>query len=105
MSSFIRGKQAGMQNDLSASILPEYFRPDDRSRYGINSQIRCVHLSSLLRPWSSAHTASLSPDAFADTSMTAPRVRSCMAFDPVQSLLAIGTNESKFGSGRVYVCQ
>ncbi|KAK7747785.1 Lethal(2) giant larvae sro7 [Diatrype stigma] len=67
MASFLRGKQTGMQNDLSANILPGSFAPDDRSRYGINSQI------------------------------------SCMAFEPVQSLLAVGTNESKFGSGRVYV--
>ncbi|RYP10368.1 hypothetical protein DL764_000702 [Monosporascus ibericus] len=67
MASFLRGKQAGMQNDLSANILPGSFAPDDRSRYGINSQI------------------------------------SCMAFEPVQSLLAVGTNESKFGSGRIYV--
>lgn len=68
MSTFIRGKQAGMSHDLSVNIRPDLFAPDDRSRYGINSQI------------------------------------SCMSYDPVQSLLAVGTNESKFGSGRVYVC-
>lgn len=28
---------------------------------------------------------------------------SCIAYDPVQSLLAIGTSESKFGPGKVYV--
>ncbi|KAI2635595.1 lethal giant larvae like, C-terminal-domain-containing protein [Hypomontagnella submonticulosa] len=67
MASFLRGRQAGMQNDLSANILPGSFIPDDRARYGINSQI------------------------------------SCIAYEPVQSLLAIGTNESKFGSGRIYV--
>ncbi|KAI5925647.1 lethal giant larvae like, C-terminal-domain-containing protein [Camillea tinctor] len=67
MASFLRGKQSGMQNDLSANILPGLFSPDDRARYGINSQI------------------------------------SCMAFEPVQSLLAVGTNESKYGSGKVYV--
>ena len=27
-----------------------------------------------------------------------------MTFEPVQSLLAVGTNESKFGSGKIYVC-
>jgi hypothetical protein len=42
MASFLRGKQAGMSNDLSASILPELFAPDDLVRYGINSQIRSV---------------------------------------------------------------
>ena len=26
-----------------------------------------------------------------------------MAYDPVQSLLAVGTNESKFGPGQVYI--
>lgn len=40
MASFVRGKQAGIQNDLSASIRPELFTPDDQARYGINSQIR-----------------------------------------------------------------
>jgi hypothetical protein len=39
MASFLRGKQAGIQNDLSAGILPELFAPDDQARYGINSQI------------------------------------------------------------------
>ncbi|KAK3485197.1 lethal giant larvae like, C-terminal-domain-containing protein [Neurospora hispaniola] len=28
---------------------------------------------------------------------------SCLAYDPVQSLLAVGTNESKFGPGKIYV--
>ena len=28
---------------------------------------------------------------------------SCLAYDPVQSLLAVGTNESKFGKGQIYV--
>lgn len=30
-------------------------------------------------------------------------MRSCLAYDAVQSLLAIGTSESKFGPGKVYV--
>ncbi|KAF7558311.1 hypothetical protein G7046_g5847 [Stylonectria norvegica] len=67
MAAFLRSKQSGVQNDLSASILPELFMPDDQARYGINSQI------------------------------------SCFAYDPVQSLLAIGTSESKFGPGKIYV--
>ncbi|KAF7544994.1 hypothetical protein G7Z17_g9525 [Cylindrodendrum hubeiense] len=67
MAAFLRSKQAGMQNDLSASIRPELFMPDDQARYGINSQI------------------------------------SCFAYDPVQSLLAIGTSESKFGPGKISV--
>ena len=40
MSTFLRGKLTGIQNDLSASIRPELFMPDDQARYGINSQIR-----------------------------------------------------------------
>lgn len=28
---------------------------------------------------------------------------SCLAYDPVQSLLAVGTSESRFGAGRIYV--
>ncbi|KAI1749005.1 lethal giant larvae like, C-terminal-domain-containing protein [Xylaria castorea] len=67
MTSFLRGKQAGMQNDLSANILPGLFAPDERSRYGINSQISCV------------------------------------AYEPVQSLIAVATNESRFGSGKICV--
>ncbi|KND92076.1 Lethal(2) giant larvae protein, partial [Tolypocladium ophioglossoides CBS 100239] len=67
MASFLRSKQAGIQNDLSASIRPELFTPDDQARYGINSQI------------------------------------SCLGYDPVQSLLAVGTSESKFGPGKIYV--
>ncbi|KAI1646925.1 lethal giant larvae like, C-terminal-domain-containing protein [Daldinia loculata] len=67
MAAFLRGRQAGMQNDLSANIIPGSFIPDDRARYGINSQI------------------------------------SCIAYEPIQSLLAIGTNESKYGSGKIYV--
>ncbi|KAI8956564.1 lethal giant larvae like, C-terminal-domain-containing protein [Daldinia sp. FL1419] len=67
MAAFLRGRQAGMQNDLSANIIPGSFIPDDRARYGINSQI------------------------------------SCIAYEPIQSLLAIGTSESKYGSGKIYV--
>ncbi|KAL3426353.1 SNARE-dependent exocytosis protein [Phlyctema vagabunda] len=67
MASFLRGKQSGMQNDLSAAILPGLFAPDDQARFGINSQI------------------------------------GSLAYDPIQSLLAIGTNESTFGSGQIYI--
>jgi hypothetical protein len=48
MASFIRGKQAGIQKDLSASIRPELFLPDDQARYGINSQIRFGSPSSTI---------------------------------------------------------
>jgi hypothetical protein len=42
MAGFLRGKQAGIQNDLSSGILPGLFAPDDQARYGINSQIGYV---------------------------------------------------------------
>jgi len=42
MAGFLRGKQAGIQNDLSAGILPGLFAPDDQARFGINSQIGYV---------------------------------------------------------------
>ncbi|KAL1899233.1 Lethal(2) giant larvae sro7 [Sporothrix stenoceras] len=67
MASFIRGKQAGMQNDLSAGILPGLFAPEEQTRYGVDSQISCV------------------------------------AYDPVQSLMAVGTTQSRFGRGTIYV--
>ncbi|KAH8167819.1 hypothetical protein CIB48_g473 [Xylaria polymorpha] len=54
MASFFRGKQAGMQNDLSANILPGLFAPDERSRYGINSQISLSLPSAQMSPDSAA---------------------------------------------------
>jgi hypothetical protein len=86
MAHLLRGKQAGIQNDLSAGLTPECFVLDDVrqtfyaspypeklltecqiNRYGINSQV------------------------------------SALAYDPVQSLLAVGTNETKFGEGQIYL--
>lgn len=67
MAHLLRGKQAGIQNDLSAGITADLFAIDDISRYGINSQV------------------------------------SCLAYDPVQSLLAVGTKSSQFGPGQIYV--
>lgn len=42
MASFLRGKQSGVQNDLSAAVVPGLFLPAEQSRFGINSQIRFV---------------------------------------------------------------
>lgn len=83
MAHLLRGKQAGIQDDLSAGITPGAFLIDDVScperlhglpsnllqinRYGINSQI------------------------------------SQIAYDPLQSLLVVGTNDTKFGRGQIYV--
>ncbi|KAK5699787.1 Lethal(2) giant larvae sro7 [Elasticomyces elasticus] len=67
MAHLLRGKQSGVQNDLSAGISPEYFKPDDLARFGVNSQVICL------------------------------------AYDPVQSLLAVGTKSSQYGPGQIYV--
>lgn len=67
MAHLLRGKQAGIQNDLSAGLTSEYFNIDDLARFGVNSQI------------------------------------SCLAYDPVQSLLAVGTKSSQFGPGQIYL--
>jgi syntaxin-binding protein 5 len=67
MASLLRGKQAGINNDLSAGLAPELFMLDDLFRYGVNSQV------------------------------------SALAYDPVQSLLAVGTRNSQYGPGQIYV--
>ena len=67
MTHLLRGKQAGIQNDLSAGLDGSLFNIDDIARFGVNSQI------------------------------------SCLAYDPVQSLLAVGTKSSQFGPGQIYI--
>ncbi|KAK5942344.1 Lethal(2) giant larvae sro7 [Knufia obscura] len=67
MAHLLRGKQAGVQHDLSQGVSSEFFLLDDLARYGINSQV------------------------------------SALAYEPVQSLFAVGTNDSQFGPGQVYV--
>ncbi|KAF2481501.1 snare-dependent exocytosis protein [Neohortaea acidophila] len=67
MAHLLRGKQSGIQHDLSAGLDGSLFKIDDIARYGINSQT------------------------------------SALAYDPVQSLLAIGTKSSQFGPGQIYV--
>ncbi|KAJ5674106.1 hypothetical protein N7462_009545 [Penicillium macrosclerotiorum] len=67
MAQFLRGKQAGIQRDLSEGLSPDFFGLDDFARCGVNSQISAV------------------------------------TYDPVQSLLAIGTSDTQFGSGQIYV--
>ncbi|SLM36526.1 WD40/YVTN repeat-like-containing domain [Lasallia pustulata] len=67
MAHFLRGKQAGIQNDLSAGLAPELFAIDEVARYGINSKI------------------------------------SALAYDPVQSLLAVGTHDSPYGLSQISV--
>lgn len=67
MTHLLRGKQAGIQNDLSAGLDGSLFNIDDIARYGVNSQI------------------------------------ACLGYDPVQSLLAVGTKSSHFGPGQIYI--
>ncbi|OJD34771.1 snare-dependent exocytosis protein [Diplodia corticola] len=67
MAHLLRGKQAGIQNDLSAGLTADHFQIDDIRRYGINSQVAKI------------------------------------AFDPVQSLLAVGTKDTQFGRGQIYI--
>ncbi|KAF2144568.1 uncharacterized protein K452DRAFT_266511 [Aplosporella prunicola CBS 121167] len=67
MAHLLRGKQTGIQNDLSAGITQDLFLLDHINRYGINSQI------------------------------------SQIAYDPVQSLIAVGTNNTQFGHGQIHV--
>ncbi|KAM0717028.1 hypothetical protein Q7P37_006880 [Cladosporium fusiforme] len=67
MAHLIRGKQAGIGNDLSAGLDARLFDIDDLIRYGVNSQV------------------------------------SALAYDPVQSLLAVGTRNSQFGPGQIYI--
>ncbi|KAI9894163.1 MAG: hypothetical protein M1814_004017 [Vezdaea aestivalis] len=67
MTHFLRGKQAGIQNDFSAGLASDLFMIDDIARYGINSQINAL------------------------------------AYDPIQSLLAVGTKETQYGSGQICV--
>ncbi|KAJ5594795.1 uncharacterized protein N7459_001003 [Penicillium hispanicum] len=67
MAQFLRGKQAGIQKDLSEGLSPDLFQLDDFERCGVNSQI------------------------------------SVIAYDPVQSVLAVGTSDTQFGSGQIYV--
>lgn len=67
MTHLLRGKQAGVPNDLSQGLGPDLFVLDHVNTYGLSSKI------------------------------------SQIAYDPVQSLLAVGTNESSYGAGQIYV--
>ncbi|KAH7095055.1 lethal giant larvae like, C-terminal-domain-containing protein [Paraphoma chrysanthemicola] len=67
MAHLLRGKQAGIHNDLSAGLGPDLFILDHIRNYGINSKITQI------------------------------------AYDPIQSLIAVGTSESKFGNGQIYI--
>ncbi|KAK1979652.1 lethal giant larvae like, C-terminal-domain-containing protein [Colletotrichum cereale] len=51
-------------------------------------------------------SASILPDLFAPDYQSTYGINSqvsCLAYDPIQSLLAIATNESKFGPGKIFV--
>ncbi|KAF2738260.1 hypothetical protein EJ04DRAFT_459658 [Polyplosphaeria fusca] len=67
MAHLLRGKQAGISNDLSTGLGPDLLVLDHVQSFGLNSQI------------------------------------SQLTYDPVQALLAVGTNDSKYGPGQIYV--
>ncbi|KAF1946506.1 hypothetical protein EJ02DRAFT_450594 [Clathrospora elynae] len=67
MAHLLRGKQAGVSNDLSQGLGPDLFVLDHIRNYGLNSKVTQV------------------------------------AYDPVQSLIAVGTSESKYGPGQIYL--
>jgi syntaxin-binding protein 5 len=67
MAHLLRGKQAGINADLSHGLASDLFILDHIRNYGINSKITQI------------------------------------AYDPVQSLIAVGTSESAFGNGQIYV--
>jgi syntaxin-binding protein 5 len=67
MAHLLRGKQAGINADLSHGLASDVFILDHIRNYGINSKITQI------------------------------------AYDPVQSLIAVGTSESAFGNGQIYV--
>lgn len=86
MASFLRGKQSGIQRDFSAGIDSHLFAIDEVS---------------------SDFTSNLSVCPFSDKLQVARyginSQISALAYDPVQSLLAVGTKDTRFGSGRIYV--
>ena len=85
MAQFLRGKQAGVQRDLSEGLAPELFALDVVSRY-----------MYLLR-------SAQSNRCFEVARYGVNSQVSALAYDPVQSLLAVGTNESRFGTGQIYI--
>ena len=84
MSSFLRGKQAGVQGDFSSGLDSRLFAVDQVG--GLN--FKCT---------ASAHRMSQVTRYGINSQV------SVLAYDPVQSLLAVGTNDTKFGSGQIYV--
>src|SRR5207302_1599218 len=85
MAHLLRGKQAGIQNDLSAGLGPDLFVVDD------------VYPSSS-PPSAFLHLTLSQINRFGINSQI-----SQIAYDPVQSLLAVGTNDTQFGPGQIYI--
>lgn len=86
MTQFLRGKQAGVQRDFSAGLDPSLFALDEVPllRLSISQFIFTANLEQLVRYGINSQIGAL-------------------AYDPVQSLLAVGTNDTQFGPGQVYV--
>jgi hypothetical protein len=86
MAQFLRGKQAGIQRDLSDGLSQEFFQLDD------------------VRLGTSGILFLLQTDVFSQFERCGVNSQiSVIAYDPVQSLLAVGTCDTQFGSGQIYV--
>lgn len=86
MAHFLRGKQAGIQNDFSAGLAPGLFVTDD------------VPLPKLLTPKYTDQVFQLQVARYGVSSKI-----SALAYDPVQSLLAVGTHDSPYGPSQIYI--
>lgn len=86
MAHFLRGKQAGIQNDFSAGLVSELFVTDD------------VLLPKLLAPKRTDQVFQLQLARFGISSKIG-----ALAYDPVQSLLAVGTHDVPYGPSQIYV--
>lgn len=88
MAQFLRGKQAGIKNDLSVGIDPDFFAIDQ------------VHMNSRIRHWSICFLTR----TFEQVARYGINSQiNALAYDPVQSLLAVGTKDTQHGPGQVYI--
>lgn len=85
MAHFLRGKQAGIQRDFSAGLSSELFAVDE--------------VEATLYTFVTVSDSLLVQVARYGINSQI----SVIAYDPVQSLLAVGTKESQYGSGQIYI--
>ena len=88
MAHFLRGKQAGIQKDFSAGLAPELFAIDDVGTSNVlSAYINTIDLTFYLQ----VARYGINPKI------------STLAYDPVQSLLAVGTNDSPYSPSQIYM--